>query len=287
MTSAVSPNDPIFFMHHANKDRLWKYYQDIDPSNFNKYNGIIHDKNGNRIRKSASESDKISLFIPSVESYFGSNVTVKDMFNTSKWCYTYSYSVTPLRQSAPTNGTGSPSNTNTPPSSDRTDEFNLRESEPLSSENLKSLMITDVDRNMLWEEISRRYVEYVNHIDGYVSNSALVNVKNGVFRSVTKEEWDEERVVYGQIADSFTKSMGWHDLADFLTRYEKKDDDSQVVVSRDPERDAPRDRENEDEDDDSGDRDRSRRESRRESRRNRDRSRRESRRNRDRGDDDL
>ena len=43
--------------------------------------------------------------------------------------------------------------------------------------------------------------------------------------------------VYGQL---FTKSMGWHDLADFLTRYVKKDDDSQVVVSKDPERDAPR-----------------------------------------------
>ena len=28
-----SPNDPVFFLHHANLDRIWAIYQSLDPEN--------------------------------------------------------------------------------------------------------------------------------------------------------------------------------------------------------------------------------------------------------------
>ena len=31
MATATSPNDPVFFLHHANVDRLWARWQDLHP----------------------------------------------------------------------------------------------------------------------------------------------------------------------------------------------------------------------------------------------------------------
>ena len=39
MVPAWSPNDPIFFLHHTNIDRLWWRFQTSSPSRKLEYNG--------------------------------------------------------------------------------------------------------------------------------------------------------------------------------------------------------------------------------------------------------
>ncbi|KAJ9048952.1 hypothetical protein DSO57_1029502 [Entomophthora muscae] len=70
MTNMYSPNDPIFYAHHAFIDLLWNEWQMRNPSLANTYNG-----------GSASSSDNMIPF----------NVPVSSVFNTKApgFCYTY------------------------------------------------------------------------------------------------------------------------------------------------------------------------------------------------------
>jgi hypothetical protein len=63
-----SPNDPIFFLHHANVDRLWNRWQVLHPDLANTYNG------GN-----AKPTDKLDPY-PAI---------VSDVFDTKRMCFQY------------------------------------------------------------------------------------------------------------------------------------------------------------------------------------------------------
>lgn len=68
----ASPGDPIFYLHHANVDRLWALWQSRYPVRASTYAG--------------NTTQQISLDeMPEIPSQ-----TVQDLFSTSDWCYVYS-----------------------------------------------------------------------------------------------------------------------------------------------------------------------------------------------------
>jgi tyrosinase len=77
----VSPNDPIFFLHHAQVDRVWWKWQQQNPSarNFD-YSGNLFPPVG-----SATLDDYM------VFSGFAADLKVRDVMttNTERLCYKY------------------------------------------------------------------------------------------------------------------------------------------------------------------------------------------------------
>jgi hypothetical protein len=70
--------DPVFFMLHANVDRLWDDWQTL-PGNARKYGGSVN--------------DALSVSISTVAHY--GTQEVQDMFSIRDWCYSYTHSVAP------------------------------------------------------------------------------------------------------------------------------------------------------------------------------------------------
>ncbi|KAJ8331109.1 hypothetical protein QVD99_001091 [Batrachochytrium dendrobatidis] len=93
-TSMASPNDPLFFIHHANVDRLWWRWQVMCPANAELYD-----------EPNTSLSEALTTW----------NIPVSSAMNiaNSRFCYTYSAANTdsvnfsPVCKS-PTNSTGPP-----------------------------------------------------------------------------------------------------------------------------------------------------------------------------------
>ncbi|KAH9273226.1 hypothetical protein BASA83_004515 [Batrachochytrium salamandrivorans] len=85
---ALSANDPIFFLHHANVDRIWYMWQKKNPLQANSYYGTM--SNG----RPASKTDIMGLFGAS----FLPEWTVGMMLDTTSGdplCYTYTNSIRP------------------------------------------------------------------------------------------------------------------------------------------------------------------------------------------------
>ncbi|KAI9141901.1 hypothetical protein BKA69DRAFT_1038209 [Paraphysoderma sedebokerense] len=68
MSTMSSPNDPIFWLHHSNIDRIWSNWQSSDPSHFNSYNG-----------QGVHRNDRLP----------GLQVSVNDIFDTKRLCYEF------------------------------------------------------------------------------------------------------------------------------------------------------------------------------------------------------
>lgn len=73
MTQMHSPNDPMFWFHHANLDRMWAEWQDMDPTRLADYSGSGQ---GN---KQVRLTDSMSPF----------QVTAADAVDYHRFCYTY------------------------------------------------------------------------------------------------------------------------------------------------------------------------------------------------------
>jgi len=78
MCNMHSPNDPLFFLHHANVDRLWWKWQNTYPAAANTYSGIWKDAKTSKTRP-ATPNDQLLPY----------HVKVSDMFKTEPLCYTY------------------------------------------------------------------------------------------------------------------------------------------------------------------------------------------------------
>ncbi|KAI9227334.1 MAG: hypothetical protein DHS80DRAFT_5662, partial [Piptocephalis tieghemiana] len=72
MAIMQSPNDPLFFMHHAFVDLQWHEWQRISPQNFYSFNGIY---NGRRVNLRSP--------VP------GYNTIVQDTMDINRFCYRY------------------------------------------------------------------------------------------------------------------------------------------------------------------------------------------------------
>lgn len=73
----TSPNDPVFYLHHTNVDRLWWRWQAANPSLANTYGGVS--LGTNMVQKAAAKSDMLPPY----------NVMVSDVFKTEDLCYRY------------------------------------------------------------------------------------------------------------------------------------------------------------------------------------------------------
>lgn len=70
-----SPSDPIFYLHHANIDRIWDMFQKAQP-NINNYNGAVQ-INGQLYQ--ASDADILVNY----------QARVRQLMNTNRLCYKY------------------------------------------------------------------------------------------------------------------------------------------------------------------------------------------------------
>jgi tyrosinase len=84
MNPTTSPNEPLFFMHHAQIDRVWWQWQQKNAKRFSEYNGQgMHYPN--RVRESVNLDDVLPMF------GLAKDVKVRDVMNPSKGplCYRY------------------------------------------------------------------------------------------------------------------------------------------------------------------------------------------------------
>ncbi|EJT97271.1 Di-copper centre-containing protein [Dacryopinax primogenitus] len=88
MAIAYTPNDPLFWLHHAQLDRLWSEWQVVDPLNFDAFSGLpLNPTNLSNPHYSPNAStthlmefDRLSVSVP-----------VSSMFDHEQWplCYQY------------------------------------------------------------------------------------------------------------------------------------------------------------------------------------------------------
>jgi tyrosinase len=87
MMPSTSPNDPIFFMHHAQVDRLWALWQQEDPEVREKdYSGFkTQNKYDGSVRLEASLTDIMNF------SGLSKDLTVEQVMSTKSniLCYKY------------------------------------------------------------------------------------------------------------------------------------------------------------------------------------------------------
>ncbi|EFW99235.1 tyrosinase [Grosmannia clavigera kw1407] len=88
MTASFTPNDPLFWLHHAQLDRLWNEWQHHHPSNFAAFSGMPtrpHNMTDERYDPNAHADHRMSFDVQSVP------VTPSMVFDTKSWplCYQY------------------------------------------------------------------------------------------------------------------------------------------------------------------------------------------------------
>ncbi|KJA26867.1 hypothetical protein HYPSUDRAFT_132147 [Hypholoma sublateritium FD-334 SS-4] len=84
-----SPNDPLFYLHHANLDRIWAEWQSANASRLTDISGPVTQFGypfGN-----ATNTQNVTLVFPLSLGVIAPNVTVGDVMNTqgNTLCYTY------------------------------------------------------------------------------------------------------------------------------------------------------------------------------------------------------
>lgn len=80
-------NDPVFWLHHCNVDRLWDVWQQANPEVANSYIGTFSMEG--QAPRAASVDDPLSMSIDTVQAFYGTH-PVSDMFKITDWCYSYS-----------------------------------------------------------------------------------------------------------------------------------------------------------------------------------------------------
>ncbi|KAI5841724.1 hypothetical protein BZA05DRAFT_464252 [Tricharina praecox] len=83
MLHNYSPNDPIFFLHHTNVDRLWWTWQQADPDT------RLTEYSGNRYQNDADTEATITDPVPMVGITDDTVVSELMSTETGPFCYTY------------------------------------------------------------------------------------------------------------------------------------------------------------------------------------------------------
>jgi len=78
MSYMHSPNDPVFFLHHANVDRQWAWWQVMKPQLANTYGGAAY-SNGRTV--SATANDIMTPY----------PARVSEVYDTKRLCFVYSH----------------------------------------------------------------------------------------------------------------------------------------------------------------------------------------------------
>ncbi|KAJ3310232.1 hypothetical protein HDV04_005171 [Boothiomyces sp. JEL0838] len=194
----VSVNDPIFFMHHGNVDRLWSVWQNSNPLYKNAYGGSGADAN-------VAVTDLLNMF------GLTNNLPVRELLSTTaggadgRMCYVYD-NTTPT--AAPSNVAPVTNNSNvskrnniSPHPFDRTDKVNIRYVEPLSIDFLKRWKYTDKEIKFIRkvEEKVRKLTDHINLDPEYISPVRLEvlekAVQNGWVDKTPEQQAKDEQAV--------------------------------------------------------------------------------------------
>ncbi|KAJ3278546.1 hypothetical protein HK104_002240, partial [Borealophlyctis nickersoniae] len=216
--------DPIFWLHHNNIDRLWAKWQAANPKLARQYSG--NKLSGGRDNDARDTDDLL---------YYGfmRNWKVRETFDTRSYCYVFSNSVAPpritdptltkilaKRSSAPTVPygpqlpTGSPHNPHTPDPYDRNDKYNIRYHEPFDDTWLKSMNYPDWLIAQIHEEEAQiaQFVDYVNAVDGFVSNAALTHCNETTgqqeYVPLSDEEYQELETLLDLLVEAAIQFIG-------------------------------------------------------------------------------
>jgi hypothetical protein len=186
MTLHISPKDPIFYLHHANVDRIWNRWQLRSNKHHDDFNAYVNATNP------VTVDDKLPYY----------NVTVRDILDTKNLCYTYS-GVVDRRSSNVTNlerrsYTAEPASTTdnnfvmTPinVSDDWSIRYDTAQCEALSATDQHELVAIrdvlpipekiikmnngNVEAARRSEEEMRQIIRKINRIPNYISPSALI-----------------------------------------------------------------------------------------------------------------
>lgn len=150
MAQMYSPNDPIFFLHHAFLDKLWWQWQQLSSSRFQSYSG------NNADGSYARTSDLLQPW----------GVTVSSVMNVTGLCYGYSASTTAstgttVRYKHKRGGQGQGSNDN------NDEDMKLKKPKPLSKAWIHMNHLDEEDvRN--FESATGEFIDALNEA-GYVS----------------------------------------------------------------------------------------------------------------------
>jgi tyrosinase len=81
----ASPSDPIFWMHHANLDRVWwSWQQKVSAKRLRDVSGPLNLQDYGNAR-----GGNVTLDFPLSLGYNGWDATVVDMMDIAPLCYTY------------------------------------------------------------------------------------------------------------------------------------------------------------------------------------------------------
>ena len=185
-----SPNDPMFFAHHQNIDRLWAKWQKLHPSVAMTFEG-----KSNSWHK--ANKDDTMLF-------FGLTPDIKvsqaldpagNGANNNLMCLEYSNSITPQQAGIIRKREVSIFNQTTPDSFDRTQLFNLRPPTPVSDASLKAWNYDDayIAKIRSAENKVSKYLEFLNK-KPLLFPSSLKNLEQGnTFGWVSKSNEQQEK----------------------------------------------------------------------------------------------
>ncbi|KAJ2988179.1 hypothetical protein HDV02_005698 [Globomyces sp. JEL0801] len=188
--TSTSVNDPVFFLHHRNVDRLWYVWQTQNKDLANTFGG----------RGAVSTADMMPMY------KLAKDIPVSELLNTvggganGMMCYTYSNSIKPAdfknikRQVASTTGS-------TPLPFDRTDMVNIRYVTPISDEFFANMNMTQdaIDYIRHKEAELRVITDKLNASPKFTSKvplKAIQNAKNNGWVSRTDQDVIADREYY-------------------------------------------------------------------------------------------
>ena len=188
---STSPNDPMFFAHHQNIDRLWAKWQKLHPSVAMTYKD-----------KSKSWWNKVNK--DDTMLFFGLTPDIKvsqaldpagNGANNNLMCLEYSNSITPQQAGIISKREVSNFNQTTPDAFDRTQLFNLRPPTPVSDASLKAWNYDDADIAKIRSAENKvsKYLEFLNK-KPLLFPSSLKNLEQGnTFGWVSKSNEQQEK----------------------------------------------------------------------------------------------